>query len=204
VQCGRPSVPLRTGSRNLARCFDTSRWQPHRPHPQRLPRHFRADLWPDQQNHLHPDKAAKVEQELKQGRKRPSPRTSARTDDRLTIIAKQLRAEKVAALTAGDIQDFVNALRECGLAPRTVRMAHGAIRAALTTAVRQKKLPTTSPLMRRCPGRPSARSSSSLPRRASASSNRPRGELSPPTRGTLFHESFTSSSVVGHALMPSC
>jgi integrase len=97
---------------------------------------FERYLWPDRPNHLHPDKAAKVEQ----AETRRPPRNSARTDDGLTIIAKQLRAKKLAALTAGDVQDFVNALRACGLAPRTVRMAHGAIRAALSTAVRQKKL----------------------------------------------------------------
>lgn len=97
---------------------------------------FERYLWPDKQHHLHPDKAARAEEIAK---RRPR-RDSARTDDRLTMIAKQLRAKKLAALTAGDIQDFVNALRECGLSPRTVRMAHGAIRASLTTAVRQKKL----------------------------------------------------------------
>jgi integrase len=97
---------------------------------------FERYLWPDQQHHLHPDKAARADDIAK---RRPR-RNSARADDKVTMIAKQLRAKKLAALTAGDIQDLVNALRECGLAPRTVRMAHGAIRAALTTAVRQKKL----------------------------------------------------------------
>jgi integrase len=97
---------------------------------------FERYLWPDKPNHLHPDKAAKIEQT---GNRRP-PRDSARANERLVMIAKQLRAKKLTALTAGDIQDHVNALRECGLAPRTVRMAHGAIRASLTTAVRQNQV----------------------------------------------------------------
>ena len=97
---------------------------------------FERYLWPDKPNHLHPDKAAKVELT---GNRRP-PRDSARASDQLVTIAKQLRAKKLTALTAGDVQDLVNVLRERGLSPRTVRMAHGAIRTSLATAVRQKKL----------------------------------------------------------------
>jgi hypothetical protein len=84
-------------------------------------------------------------------------RVSARTDDRLTIIAKQLRAKRLSALSAGDIQDFVNALRECGLAPRTVRMTTGlSARHSLPQSGRRNS-PTTSPPTPRSPGRQSGR-----------------------------------------------
>ncbi len=99
-------------------------------------------LWPDELHYLHPDKAAKAKlRAAEQGErwKAPPPRR-ARADERLVQAARRLRVRKLADLTTGDIQDFVNVLKACGLSPRTVRMAHGAIRVCLNTAVEQKKL----------------------------------------------------------------
>jgi integrase len=56
-------------------------------------------------------------------------------------LTPELRARKLASLTASDIQNFVNGLVASGLGPRTIAMAHGAIRACLNKAVKLGKLP---------------------------------------------------------------
>jgi integrase len=56
-------------------------------------------------------------------------------------LTPELRARKLAALTASDIQHFINELAGSGLGPRTVAMVHGAIRACLSKAVKLGKLP---------------------------------------------------------------
>ena len=56
-------------------------------------------------------------------------------------LTPELRARKLSSLTAGDVQHFVNELVVSGLAPRTVAMAHGAIRTCLNKAVKLGKLP---------------------------------------------------------------
>jgi integrase len=104
---------------------------------------FERFLWPDELHHLHPDKAAKVARRQGGccgGKTPPGPRQS-RADQRLIDAAKRLRVRKLAELSSSDIQEFVNTLKACGLSPRTVRMAHGALRVCLGTAVEQKKLP---------------------------------------------------------------
>jgi integrase len=56
-------------------------------------------------------------------------------------LTPELRARKLSALAAGDLQLFVNDLSASGLSPRTVAMVHGAIRACLSKAVKLGKLP---------------------------------------------------------------
>ena len=56
-------------------------------------------------------------------------------------LTPELRARKLASLTSADIQHFVNQLVASGLGPRSVAMAHGAIRACLNKAVKLGKLP---------------------------------------------------------------
>jgi hypothetical protein len=101
---------------------------------------FERYLWPDKPHHLFPDKQNKEDQPAQKELKKTKARRSSRKDDRLVKIAQQLRATKLTALTPAYIQVFVNTLRDCGLAPRTIRMAHGAIRACLNVAVEQKKI----------------------------------------------------------------
>jgi integrase len=106
---------------------------------------FERYLWPDTPHHLSADKVKAVaDTSADEGEENRPVRHSSRKDDRLVKIAQQLRATKLTALTPTHIQAFVNVLRECGLAPRTVRMAHGAIRACLNTALSQKKIPFNS------------------------------------------------------------
>jgi integrase len=56
-------------------------------------------------------------------------------------LTPELRARKLASLTSADIQHFVNGLVAAGLGPRSVAMAHGAVRACLNKAVKLGKLP---------------------------------------------------------------
>ncbi|HXT16630.1 MAG TPA: site-specific integrase [Gemmatimonadaceae bacterium] len=56
-------------------------------------------------------------------------------------LTPELRARKLSELTAADVQHYVNDLVAAGLGPRTVAMAHGAIRACLTKAVKLGKVP---------------------------------------------------------------
>ena len=56
-------------------------------------------------------------------------------------LTPELRARKLSALTSADIQHFVNELVASGLGPRSVAMAHGAVRACLNKAVKLGKLP---------------------------------------------------------------
>jgi integrase len=55
-------------------------------------------------------------------------------------LTPELRARKLASLTSADIQHFVNGLVARGLGPRSVAMAHGAVRACLSKAVKLGKL----------------------------------------------------------------
>ncbi|MGI8518094.1 MAG: tyrosine-type recombinase/integrase [Acidimicrobiia bacterium] len=104
---------------------------------------FERYLWPDELHRLHPDKAAKAAgRAAEKGEDwKASPPRQTRADERLIQAAKRLRVRKLADLSSGDIQEFVNTLKACSLSPRTIRMAHGAIRVCLNTAVEQKKLP---------------------------------------------------------------
>lgn len=52
----------------------------------------------------------------------------------------QLRTRQLALITPSEIQAFVNELSARGLSPRTVRMAHGALRTCLNRAVRLGKI----------------------------------------------------------------
>lgn len=56
-------------------------------------------------------------------------------------LTPELRARKLVSLTTTDVQNFVNDLIATGLAPRTVTMAHGAIRTCLNKAVALGKIP---------------------------------------------------------------
>jgi integrase len=56
-------------------------------------------------------------------------------------LTPEMRARKLASLTSADVQHFVNGLVERGLSPRSVAMAHGAVRACLNKAVKLNKLP---------------------------------------------------------------
>jgi integrase len=70
---------------------------------------------------------------------------SARTKsdyDRLLrrYLPPELRARQLPVISASEIQGFVNNLESRGLAPRTIRMAHGALRTCLNRAVRVGKI----------------------------------------------------------------
>ncbi len=70
-----------------------------------------------------------------------SPRT--KSDYRRLLqryLPKELLARQLPSLTAADVQGLVNTLAARGLAPRTVRMAHGALRTSLNRAVRLGKI----------------------------------------------------------------
>lgn len=56
-------------------------------------------------------------------------------------LTPELRARKLASLTSADVQHFVNQLVASGLGPRSVAMAHGAVRACLRKAMKLAKLP---------------------------------------------------------------
>ena len=56
-------------------------------------------------------------------------------------LPRELRGRPLPSITATEIQNFVRGLSARGLSPRTVRMAHGALRACLNRAVRLGKLP---------------------------------------------------------------
>jgi integrase len=55
-------------------------------------------------------------------------------------LPRELRGRSLPGLSAVDIQNFVNSLTARGLAPRTVRIAHGALRACLNRAVKLGKI----------------------------------------------------------------
>jgi integrase len=70
-----------------------------------------------------------------------SPRTKSDYDRVLRrYIPVDLRGIPLPALSAGHIQRWINELCERGLSPRTVRMAHGALRTCLNRAVRVGKI----------------------------------------------------------------
>lgn len=71
---------------------------------------------------------------------------SARTKsdyDRLLkrYLTPELRCRQLPLITATEIQAWVNSLSSRGLAPRTVQMAHGSVRACLNRAARVGKIP---------------------------------------------------------------
>jgi integrase len=73
--------------------------------------------------------------------KRISVRT--RTDYEAVLkryLPNELRGRALPNLSAVDIQTFINSLTARGLAPRTVRIAHGALRACLNRAVKLGKI----------------------------------------------------------------
>lgn len=55
-------------------------------------------------------------------------------------LPPEIRVRKLASLTPTEVQAFVNGLVQRGLGPRTVRMAHGALRTSLNQAVRVGKI----------------------------------------------------------------
>jgi integrase len=55
-------------------------------------------------------------------------------------LPQELRGRQLPNLTAADVQQFVNSLMARGLSPRTVRMAHGALRTCLNRAVMLGKI----------------------------------------------------------------
>ena len=90
---------------------------------------FGRYFWPDQPRHCEPDRAGKARK----------PRRACK-DERLIVMAKRLRSTRLPDVTPRLIQAFVNTLGDCGLAPRTVRMMYGALRACLKVAVEQRAL----------------------------------------------------------------
>jgi integrase len=56
-------------------------------------------------------------------------------------LTPELRGRRLTALTASDLQRWVNKLSARGLSPRTVRSAHGAVRASLNKARRLGLVP---------------------------------------------------------------
>lgn len=55
-------------------------------------------------------------------------------------LPAELRTRQLPLITATEVQGFVNSLADRGLAPRTVRMAHGTLRTCLNRAVRTGKI----------------------------------------------------------------
>lgn len=55
-------------------------------------------------------------------------------------LPPELRGRQLPNLSAADVQQFVNSLTARGLSPRTVRMAHGALRTCLNRAVMLGKI----------------------------------------------------------------
>jgi integrase len=103
---------------------------------------FERYIWPDKPHRLHPDKAARAAKRAEQqGEEQPPAPRRARADERLALSARNLRARRLTDLTIADVQAFLNVVRDCGLAPRTVRMVHGALRACLNTALEHRKIP---------------------------------------------------------------
>jgi integrase len=70
-----------------------------------------------------------------------SPRTKSDYDRLLRrYLPRELRVRELPLITATEIQRFVNDLVARGKSPRTVRMAHGALRTCLNRAVRLGKI----------------------------------------------------------------